>query len=253
MNADLAKADGPSAALAAFERRLAAARRFRQRQGRPFVTISYAQSIDGSIATRQREPLALSSPASLALTHRLRAMHAAILVGIGTVLADNPRLTVRLVPGNSPLPVVLDSHFRTPPDCRLLQRPPGQVLVAGLDRAASAGRPAGLRQQGARIAACRAASDGRVELASLMRVLADHDIDSLMVEGGARVITSFLQARLADQLIVTIAPRFVGGLPVIDSESLPAAGLPPCSLAQTNCEMMQGDWVIWARFEGQCA
>ncbi|MEZ4718129.1 MAG: GTP cyclohydrolase II [Caldilineaceae bacterium] len=82
---------------------------------RPFVTLSYAQSLDGSIAAN-RAPTRLSGPAAMAMTHALRAAHDAILVGIGTVLADNPRLTVRLVDGASPRPVVLDSKLRMPPD-----------------------------------------------------------------------------------------------------------------------------------------
>jgi 3,4-dihydroxy 2-butanone 4-phosphate synthase/GTP cyclohydrolase II len=234
-----------AAALEAFARRLAAARRFRQRRGRPFVTISYAQSIDGSIATRQRQPLALSGPATLALTHRLRAMHAAILVGIGTVLADNPRLTVRLVPGPTPLPVVLDTHFRIPPDCRLMRQASTRPLVAGVAGEAGDGRPERLRQCGARIVACRSALDGRVELSHLMSILARLGIDSLMVEGGARVITSFVQAQLVDQLVITVAPRFVGGLPVMD----PERPLPPpaLSLKRPICQVMDRDLVIWAQ------
>ena len=85
---------------------------------RPFVTVSYAQSVDGSIAGRNRLPIRLSGPAAMRLTHRLRAVHDAILVGIETVLADDPRLTVRLVAGPNPRPIVLDTQLRTPPGCR---------------------------------------------------------------------------------------------------------------------------------------
>ena len=87
--------------------------------GLPFVTLSYAQSLDGSIAARRGEALGLSGPESLRLTHRLRSMHDAILVGIGTVLSDNPRLTVRLVNGQNPRPIVVDSRLRIPLNCRL--------------------------------------------------------------------------------------------------------------------------------------
>jgi len=97
---------------------------------RPSVTLSYAQSLDGSIAARSREPLTLSGVESMRMTHQLRAAHDAILVGIGTVLADNPRLTVRLVPGKSPQPVVLDSHLCLPLNANLLNLPPSPWIAA---------------------------------------------------------------------------------------------------------------------------
>ena len=81
----------------------------RRNTGRPIVTLSFAQSLDGAIALRRGSRLALSCPESMVLTHRLRATHDAVLVVIGTVLADNPRRTVRLVEGKNPLPVVLTS------------------------------------------------------------------------------------------------------------------------------------------------
>ena len=87
----------------------------------PFVTLAYAQSLDGSIAAYPGVPLAISGPVSMGITHRLRARHQAILVGIGTVLADDPRLNVRLVPGKNPQPVVLDNQLRFPLKARLLQ------------------------------------------------------------------------------------------------------------------------------------
>src|SRR5512133_2370683 len=90
------------------------------REGRPLVTLSYAQSLDGSLAAQRGTPLALSGPQSMELTHRLRAAQDAILVGIGTVLSDNPRLTVRLVEGSQPQPVILDSHLRFPLNANLL-------------------------------------------------------------------------------------------------------------------------------------
>src|SRR3954464_1967401 len=88
--------------------------------GRPFVTLAYAQSVDGSIALEPGRPFALSGPESLRLTHSLRAAHDGILVGIGTVLADDPQLTVRLGQGRSPRPVGLASRLRAPEGARLL-------------------------------------------------------------------------------------------------------------------------------------
>ena len=80
----------------------------------PFVTLTFAQSIDGSIALRRGEPLLLSGAESMKMSHELRALHDGILVGIGTVIADNPSLTTRLVKGSNPRTVILDSQLRTP-------------------------------------------------------------------------------------------------------------------------------------------
>ncbi len=120
---------------------LAAASEHRQRTGRPLVTLSYAQSLDGSIADRPGRPLSLSGSQCMTLTHGLRASHDAILVGIGTVLADNPRLNVRLVTGESPQPVIVDSRLRFPPYANLLRhgRAPGSWPTKA--PTPSAGRP----------------------------------------------------------------------------------------------------------------
>ncbi len=231
-------------ALPALQERLAQAERFRRQRGRPFITVSYAQSIDGSIASCQRQPLALSGQASSALTHCLRSAHATILVGIGTVLTDNPRLNVRLVPGPDPRPVVLDTHFRTPPDSRLLQRSGSGALIVGAWSAANA-RPARLEACGAAVARCALGPEGRLDLAGLMALLAEKAVNSVMVEGGARVITSFIRARLVDQFVITIAPRLVGGLPVINPGGMPSAtGL---RLTQTSCQALGEDLVLWAQ------
>ena len=124
----------------------------RQNTGRPFVTLTYAQSLDGSIARVPGKRLQLSGPEAQAMTHRLRAVNDAILVGIGTVLADNPRLTVRLAEGSDPQPVILDSKLRFPLDANLPTEPervaldyhdtrgaPGQARGAGGAGSASIG------------------------------------------------------------------------------------------------------------------
>ena len=182
----------------------------RQRTGRPFVTLSYAQSLDGCIAARPGQPLTLSGSQSLILTHRLRAAHDAILVGIGTVLADNPRLDVRLVSGQNPQPVVVDSQLRFPLKANLLQKSPLPWIAAG--QQTDEHRQRALEAAGARVLRLPARADGRVNLGVLLERLGDLAIDNLMVEGGTRIITSFLSEQLADYLIVTIAPTLVGGL-----------------------------------------
>ncbi len=178
--------------------------------GRPLVTVSYAQSLDGSIAGRSGEATALSGPAALKMTHRLRAENDAILVGIGTVLSDDPQLTTRLVSGPSPQPIVLDSNLRFPPGVRLLQGSlkPWVVTVEG----ASQERQRVLENAGARVIGLPANASGLVDLKALLEYLSGAGIETLMVEGGAQVITHFVSEGLADRLVLTIAPAILGGV-----------------------------------------
>jgi 3,4-dihydroxy 2-butanone 4-phosphate synthase/GTP cyclohydrolase II len=216
-----------------------------QPAGRPFVTVSYAQSIDGSIATRQRRPLPISGPAAMRMTHGLRTLHDAILVGIETVLADDPRLTARLVTGPQPQPVVLDTHLRTPLNARLLQRERGRSWVVGaMDNPQD--RVTAVTTAGADVLPCRRENaNGRLDLTQTMRLLHGRGIRRLMVEGGARVITSFIRAQLVDLFIITIAPKMVGGLQVMTAP--PDGTEAPMALTEVHCERLQDDLILWAR------
>jgi GTP cyclohydrolase II len=151
----------------------------RRRTGRPFVTLSYAQSLDGSIADRPGHPLALSGSQSMALTHGLRAAHEAILVGIGTVLADNPRLNVRLVAGSDPQPIVVDSRLRFPHYANILKnrRSP---WIATHEGAVDPERQEALEAAGARILRLPGIN-GWVDLTALLQDLGAMEINSLMV------------------------------------------------------------------------
>ena len=180
-------------------------------QERPWVTLSYAQSLDGSITSQRGHSLTLSSPEAMEMTHKLRARHDGILVGIGTVLADDPRLTVRLVSGDHPRPIVLDSKLRTPLDAQLLSDPPMQPWIATTEQASDK-RQQELERRGARVLRVPSDERGLVSLERLLPVLQQEGLDSLMVEGGAQVITSFLLTGLVDRMVVTVAPRIVGGL-----------------------------------------
>ncbi len=189
-------------------------------RGRPFVTLAYAQSLDGSIAGEGNRPLSLSSSGSLQLAHELRASHDAILVGIGTVLADNPRLNVRLASGEDPRPIVVDSRLRIPRDARLLQNGRGLWLAA--TEAAEISAAAELESRGALVLRMPALENGWVDLEALLERLAKRGVRHLLVEGGARILTSFLESNLSDYLVVTISPRFVGGVRPLDSGELPS-------------------------------
>lgn len=189
--------------------------------GRPFVTLSYAQSLDGCVTAQPGKPLAISAPPSLTMTHALRAAHDGILVGIGTALADDPSLTVRLVEGANPQPVVVDSHLRLPISAKVLQTPRG-VWIATTD-AAPQERQQALEAAGARVVRLPATEDGRVDLSALLHRLGEMGLHSLMVEGGPSILTSFLTARLADYAVVTVAPIFVGGVHAINRPLHPSS------------------------------
>jgi len=174
----------------------------------PWVTIKYAQTLDGRIATRSGESQWISSADSLVYAHELRASHDAILVGVGTVLRDNPRLTVRLVEGANPLRVIADSTLRTPLEITLLEMPSEVIFAA--TTAADPARRAALEARGAQVLVLPAQADGRVDLQALLGALAARGIRSVLVEGGAEVITALLRARLAHRLVVCVAPKVLG-------------------------------------------
>ncbi|KAJ1830214.1 2,5-diamino-6-(ribosylamino)-4(3H)-pyrimidinone 5'-phosphate reductase [Coemansia sp. RSA 2706] len=188
---------------------------------RPAVTLTFAQSLDGKIAL-PGQALRLSGAESMAMTHRLRALHDGILVGVDTVICDDPQLSVRQLPELElaavahPQPVVLDSHLRTPLTARLLTGPRSNprlkmpVIVAGLHH--DPDRRAQLERLGARVVVVTTDADGsgRLCVDAVARALRQLGILRLMVEGGARVIQAFLASPIVDLLIVTIAPTLVG-------------------------------------------
>jgi 3,4-dihydroxy 2-butanone 4-phosphate synthase/GTP cyclohydrolase II len=214
------------------------------KNGRPLVTLSWAQSLDGSLSARRGEPLRLSGPQSMQLTHRLRAAHDAILVGIGTLLSDDPRLSVRLVEGRDPQPVVLDSRLRFPSQAALLEgaRPPWIAHLPGADPE----KQVELEGRGARLLVLPPDEEGRVSLPALLDCLSELGIRSLMVEGGASVIASFLAQGLADRMLVTIAPIIVGGLHM-DEGRLPN----PAYVKNTGFERLGEDLVVWGVVSGE--
>ena len=214
--------------------------------GRPLVTLTYAQSIDGSIAARPGVRTFISGDESKAFTHRLRNAHDAILVGIGTVLADDPRLTARLGGDDHPQPIILDTRLRFPPASRLLTEHPTHKpwIISQREHSASAANY--LKDAGARIIPLPTGVDGTISLAALLKFLGGEGITSLMVEGGAQVIRSFLSDDLADLLIVTIAPLILSGLPAVSDLRLPD-DIPP-RLENITYEQFGDDIVLWGTF-----
>ena len=214
---------------------------FRERQGQPFVTLCYAQSLDGCLSSSPGKPFALSGAETLTLAHRLRASHDGVMVGIGTVLSDNPRLTVRYAPGRNPQPIVLDSRLRIPLDCNLVREPHRSLWVASV-AGGSPERRRGIEAAGAIVLCASATGDGRVDLADLMPRLFELGMGSIMVEGGVQVIRSLMAARLVDYLVVTVAPRFIGGEHGVRLQSELLAGPVMRSFHHSK---IGGDLVLW--------
>jgi diaminohydroxyphosphoribosylaminopyrimidine deaminase/5-amino-6-(5-phosphoribosylamino)uracil reductase len=178
--------------------------------GLPWVTLKAMLSLDGRMASESGESRGLGSEAEQRLCHRLRAEHDAVVIGVGTLLADDPLLTVRLARGRNPLRVVLDSALRTPLKSRLIETSPeAPVLIATVSR--DPARTRALEASGARVWAFEAGPDGRVPLQPLLSRLSAEGRYALLVEGGAATHTSFLREGLVDRVAIGIAPVILGG------------------------------------------
>ncbi len=185
--------------------------------GRPWVTLKLATSLDGRIAARTGESQWITGPEARAAVHRLRAEHDAVMVGVGTALADDPRLNVRgvepLAPGLSPRPparVVVDSRCRLSPAARVLQGAldGARVVVAAAHPARA--KASSLRAAGAEVLELPG-EGGRVDLRGLLEALGEREITAVLVEGGAALAASLVRGGLVDELQIFAAPMLLGG------------------------------------------
>ena len=176
----------------------------------PFVTAKYAMSLDGKIAARTGDSKWISGEQSRGYAHLLRKRSDAIMVGINTVLADNPQLTARDSDGNAlehqPLRVVLDSHARMPHGAAML-RAPGDTLVVVADTYDN-DLPA---WDGAETVSVPRGANGGVDMRALLAALGERDITGVLVEGGGAVIGSLFDLRLVDKVVAFVAPVIIGG------------------------------------------
>ncbi len=217
-----------------------------RRPSRPCLTLTYAQSLDGCISANPSTSTPISNHASQVMTHRLRAAHDAILVGINTVLVDDPQLNVRYARGKNPRPIIVDSLLRIPVESRLLNRPDISPVIATTDHA-NATREAELTGLGAQVVRLPTTADGRVNLRHMFRRLVDLNIRTVMIEGGAQIITSMLKTQLADQLVLAISPKILGGVRAVESlcdvnwEARPR-------LTNVHFESVDGEMVIHGEF-----
>ena len=176
----------------------------------PFVVMKTAMTLDGKIATAAGNSKWISNEVSRRRVHELRDVYDGILVGIGTVLADDPALTTRLASqsGKNPLRIVVDSRARTPLTAKVVTDGQAETLIA-VTAAAEAAKVEALRQAGVEVLVV---NDGQqVDLKQLFCLLGERGVCSIFVEGGARINYSLLKAGLVDKVYSFIAPKMVGG------------------------------------------
>ena len=191
--------------------------------GLPFITAKFAMSLDGKIAARSGDSKWISGEQSREFAHLLRARSDAIMVGISTVLADDPQLTARDAEGNAnerqPLRVALDSKGRTPPDAKMLSAPGNTLVVTAkpvrgepvepLCPSTSSGRTGEVEPRTEYIEI--KGDDGRVDLRALMATLGKRDVTSVLVEGGGAVLGALFDLKLVDKVVAFVAPVIIGG------------------------------------------
>ncbi|MDJ0761946.1 MAG: bifunctional diaminohydroxyphosphoribosylaminopyrimidine deaminase/5-amino-6-(5-phosphoribosylamino)uracil reductase RibD [Myxococcota bacterium] len=179
--------------------------------GRSMIVLKAAITLDGYLATQTGDSKWISSKASRQLAHEMRADADAVLVGVGTVLADDPALTVRHCDGKTPLRVVVDSSLKTPTHSHLVSHASdeGPVLIAHTG-ASQVNIEAFAHRDSVETLACDRTSDGRVDLTDLVEKLSKRGILSVLVEGGSQIHGAFMQSGLADRLALFVAPRVLG-------------------------------------------
>ena len=180
--------------------------------GRPFVMVKSALTMDGWTATATGHSKWITNDESRQYVHRLRDRVDAVMVGIGTVLSDDPLLTTRLVRGRGkdPLRVVVDTHLRTPLNARILSQnyPAGTVIATGPHVGEEELKK--FQKKGVAAISCPIKA-GRIDLAALMDILGKMSVTSLLVEGGASIVGSMFRERLIDKFFVFKAPKIFGG------------------------------------------
>jgi diaminohydroxyphosphoribosylaminopyrimidine deaminase/5-amino-6-(5-phosphoribosylamino)uracil reductase len=198
----------------------------RMREGRPQVTLKLAVSADGKAGLAGRRPAAITGEAVRERVHRCRAMHDAILVGIGTALADDPLLTVRLpgMLGRSPVRVVLDSALRLSPASKLARGSREVPLWILCARDAPPARADALRARGAEVLAVEGRG-GRLDLAAALKLIGVRGVTRLLIEGGPTVAAAFLTAGLVDAAVLLRSPIEIGPDGIDALEGLPLTAI----------------------------
>ena len=216
-------------------------------QKRPFVSLKFAETLDGKLATAARDSHFVTGQEAHVYSHYLRKTHDAILVGIGTVLDDDPELTTRLVEGRNPVRIVLDSRARIPLTAKVLQGETKTLLITGTE--ADAEKCNTLQRLNDVEVVALPCENGKISIPALLQVLYEHEITSVLVEGGSEVLGSFLDAGMADRVYAFIAPKLVGGkdaLPSIGGKGIDVM-LRCASVMEPELMTLGKDWLITGR------
>lgn len=181
--------------------------------GLPFIMLKWAMTLDGKIATRTDDSRWISNEASRADVHESRHRMAAIMVGSGTVSADDPMLTARRdIPSNQPLRVVVDSSLSISSDCQLVRSARDFALLVATTQPEDSEKARLLRERGVDIISVSPVrASGKVNLKALITLLGERGVDSILVEGGGTLNEALLAADLVNEIIVYLAPKVIGG------------------------------------------
>ena len=174
---------------------------------RPFVLIKVAMSADGRIATSTGDSKYITSKEARTIVHKLRTEVDAVMVGVNTVIRDNPELNPRLFKGKDPMKIVVDSNLRIPKSCHLFKEP-SKLIVATTNKA-SKKEIERIQQKGATVIITKAVK-GMVDLKDLMKQLGSHEITSIMIEGGSELNSSAIKKGIADKILIFAAPKIIG-------------------------------------------
>lgn len=173
----------------------------------PFVILKVAMSLDGKIATSTGDSKYITSNEARKYVHQLRKDVDAVMVGINTVIRDNPKLDARLVKGNNPLKIIVDSNFKIPENSNVF-KDPSKVIIATTQKASKT-KIQSIKQKGANVIIIKS-KDGMVDLRKLMKELAKMNISYIMIEGGSHLNASAIKEKIVDKLLIFTAPKIIG-------------------------------------------
>jgi len=179
--------------------------------GRPYIAMKYAMTLDGKIACHTGDSRWVTGETARAHVQELRNHYTGIMVGIGTVLADDPSLSCRMEGGRDPVRIVADSRLRIPLDCKLVKTAKRQPLILACLDGAPSEKEKKLEEAGAQVIRVPEGEGGSLDLKILMKELGDRRIDGILLEGGGVLNEAFLRVGLVNRIYCYIAPKVFGG------------------------------------------